>query len=78
MQYLEPQQTQHVFAKSCDRCGHRSEENDIEFNEFLSIDRKAGYGSVFADGHQLQLDLCQHCVAVVLGEWMRVGDVSRS
>lgn len=58
MQYLKPQQTQHVFAKSCDRCGHRSEENDIEINEFLSIDRKAGYGSVFADGHQSVSALC--------------------
>ena len=78
MQYFKPQLVQHVFAKSCDRCGRHSEETDTESNEFLSVDRKAGYGSVFVDGQRLQLDLCQHCMAVILGEWMHVGDKIRS
>lgn len=56
----------------CDRCIRVAELGDMEFNEFVSIERTAGYVSVFGDGNQLQLDLCQHCVKDVLGSWLRI------
>jgi antitoxin CcdA len=56
----------------CDRCGLLSEAVDVEFSEFASIDMKAGYGSIFGDGNDVQVDLCQHCVKAVLGGWLRV------
>ena len=48
--------------QTCDRCRRRAEKNYLEFQAFLAIDHKAGYGSVFDDVSRLRLDLCQHCV----------------
>ena len=56
----------------CDRCGRLFEHNDVEFHEAASIDLKAGYGSVFGDGNDVQIDLCQHCLKLTLGRWIRV------
>lgn len=56
----------------CDRCGRLSEHGDVEFHEAVSIDLKAGYGSVFGDGNEVQIDLCQHCLKLTLGRWLRV------
>jgi len=49
----------------CDRCGRLSELGEAEFHEFVSIDLKAGYGSIFGDGNDVQVDLCQHCPGCV-------------
>lgn len=46
----------------CDRCERTAEHGDMEFEEFVSIERTAGYASVFGDGLHVQLDLCQHCL----------------
>lgn len=72
MQYFSTYQSFMVSAKSCDRCKRHADADDAEFHEFLTIDRQAGYGSVFGDGQQLKLDLCQHCVKTVLGDWMKI------
>ncbi len=56
----------------CDRCGLLSEIGDAEFAEFITVDMKAGYGSTFGDGNDVQIDLCQHCVKTVLGEWLKI------
>jgi len=60
----------------CDRCGRRAERDDVdcEFHEFTSIYYRAGYGSIFGDGNNIELDLCQHCVKDTLGAWIRVTD----
>jgi hypothetical protein len=60
----------------CDRCGRQAELDDLdcEFHEFTSIQYKAGYGSVFGDGNNVEVDLCQHCVKDTLGEWIRITD----
>lgn len=62
----------------CDRCDRLAEvgDSEIEFQEFVSIDRKAGYASIFGDGNHVQVDLCQHCLKDVLGPWLRIGDPS--
>lgn len=56
----------------CDRCGRLFEDGEVEFNEIVSIDQKAGYGSAFGDGNDVQIDLCQHCLKRTLGRWLRV------
>ena len=60
----------------CDRCGREAELDDAdgEFHEFTSIEHRAGYGSVFGDGNDVEVDLCQHCLKVTLGSWIRVTD----
>jgi len=61
----------------CDRCGRQAERDDLDcdFHEFTSIQYKAGYGSVFGDGNDIELDLCQHCVKDTLGTWVRITDL---
>lgn len=61
----------------CDRCGHISELGDAEFGEMVCVDFRAGYGSIFGDGNDIQVDLCQHCLKVTLGHWLRVSETSR-
>lgn len=70
MQHFSQEEKVVLSAKTCDRCKRRAEKDDIEFQEFLTIDHRAGYGSVFGDGSQLRLDLCQHCIKAVLGHWL--------
>ena len=56
----------------CDRCARLASHEDLEFQEFTSIDYVAGYESVFGDGARVQLDFCQSCVQQVLGAWLQV------
>lgn len=62
----------------CDRCGRLSELGDAEFQETVCIDLKAGYGSIFGDGNDVQVDLCQHCLKVTLGRWLRVSEPGKA
>lgn len=56
----------------CDRCGLLASGGEVEFHEMTCIDAKAGYGSIFGDGNEVQVDLCQHCLKLTLGSWLRV------
>jgi len=58
----------------CDRCGRQSELGEVEFHESVSLELKAGYGSIFGDGNDVQIDLCQHCLKDLLGHWLRVSE----
>lgn len=58
----------------CDRCGLLAANGETEFYEMTCIDFKAGYGSIFGDGNGVQVDLCQHCLKLTLGSWLRVGN----
>lgn len=71
---LRPQE--YVRYLVCDRCGREADRDgtDSEFHEFTSIQYRAGYGSVFGDGKQVEVDLCQHCIKDTLGAWLRVTD----
>jgi len=41
--------------------------NDIyEIQEFVSVYRTGGYGSIFGDGDELQVDICQHCFKKII------------
>lgn len=74
MQFFISLETIVISAKSCDRCCFHAEKDDPEFHEFLSIDRRVGFGSVFGDGNRLTLDLCQHCVKSLLNPWLSVSE----
>lgn len=74
MQFFTSHKTIVVSAKSCDRCNYHAEKDTPEFHEFLSIDKQAGFGSVFGDGNRLKLDLCQHCVKTLLNPWLSVSE----
>jgi hypothetical protein len=47
---------------------------DGEWDEHISIAFRGGYYSIFGDGNEVELDLCQHCFKEVLGQWIRVTD----
>lgn len=62
----------------CDRCGREAlcDDTDGEFHEFVSIESRAGYGSVFGAGNRVEIELCQHCIKDTLGSWIRITDPS--
>ena len=62
---------------TCDRCGQTWQADTIHAAEFTSIDFTGGYGSIFGDGSQVKLDLCQRCLKTALGLWLRVSDQDR-
>lgn len=63
-----------LFTKQilCDRCGLLAHKGEVEFSEMTSIHMNEGYGSIFGDGNDVQVDLCQHCLKLTLGQWLRV------
>ncbi|MCL4470106.1 MAG: hypothetical protein M1547_02990 [Gammaproteobacteria bacterium] len=66
--------TEQAVAAVCDRCGREMQKDafDGEWQEKISIDFRSAYGSVFGDGNDIALDLCQHCFKDTLGPWVRV------
>ena len=67
---------QEVAKVTCDRCGRDCLSDVSEAQECWHIDDVGGYGSVFGDGTRFQLDLCQHCLDEVLGEFIRTPNVT--
>jgi len=65
---------QEVAACTCDRCQKRMtpDDGDLEWYERVSLSYQGGYASVFGDGSQISLDLCQQCVRETLGAWLRI------
>jgi hypothetical protein len=56
----------------CDRCQRRDDGDGMEGQEFISWSMSCGFGSVFGDMNHVDLDLCQHCIKEVLGQWVKV------
>lgn len=56
----------------CDRCGTRIEVNDLEFQEIFRISHVGGYYSIFGDGNEVSVELCQRCFKELLGQFARV------
>lgn len=58
-----------VVALVCDRCGRRAVADDPElgeFHAFLRIQHSAGFGSTWADGTEVEVDLCGACAFELL------------
>jgi len=62
----------------CDVCKKEyfyesEDQTDIfETQEFVSLSYEGGYGSVFGDDDQIEIDICQSCLKEKLGEYIRV------
>jgi len=72
--YVEGEETitqKYIKAVICDCC-KTEYVDDIECQEFLHFWNNGGHGSVFGDGVIVRLDLCQHCVKKLLGEFLCV------
>lgn len=78
MQIKDVRPASFVKQIRCDRCDRLAEvgDSELEFQEFASINQRAGYASIFGDGNHVQVDLCQHCLKDVLGRWLRIDDPS--
>jgi hypothetical protein len=63
---------QEVAACTCDRCQRHMTPDDYDWHEKLSIAYRGGFGSIFGDGRDISIDLCQQCVKETLGAWLRI------
>ena len=76
--YIEEAYTRKILDTIVCDCCKIVYENDnklkdvIEIEEFISIDKLNGYGSIFGDESKMKLDLCQNCVKKLLGEYIRI------
>lgn len=66
--------TQKIMALICDGCALETKADDYEFNEFISVKRRCGYGSIHGDGNNIETDLCQQCFADMCGDTLKVID----
>lgn len=74
MKHKIPVMVDALSSITCDRCRQTWQANTIDAAELISIDFIGGYDSVFGDGSQVELDLCQRCLKETLGQWLRVSD----
>lgn len=58
----------------CDICKKEySYDKDImDIQEFVGINIRAGYGSIFGDDSTVEIDICQHCLDDKLGQYLRI------
>lgn len=62
-----------LVSVTCDVCKKTyTEANAMELQEFIHIQERCGYGSIFRDGDTIELDMCQHCLKDRLGEFVRI------
>ncbi len=63
---------------TCDVCkkeynckkGERGNDDIMEVQEFNHIRFQGGFNSIFRDGVVMKIDICQHCLKKLLGEYM--------
>lgn len=53
----------------CSVCG-RDLLDDMEGQEAFCFDQIGGYASVFGDGAEISIDICQHCMKEKFGEYI--------
>lgn len=59
----------------CDSCGKVVEVNDhFEIQEMLRWRMTGGFGSIFGDGAEISVDLCQDCIMTRLGDCLKFND----
>jgi len=51
----------------CDFCKRYIFKTDsFELQEIIQITHSCGYASIFGDGNEIHLDICQHCLKRIL------------
>jgi len=73
------EEVEETVSVTCDICNKTyqfdKQSNDIfEIQEFTHISFTGGYGSIFGDGDEIRLDICQHCLQEKLGQYLRITD----
>jgi len=58
-----------VDSVRCDRCG-REDSDQMEMQEYLTVDFIGGYNSVFGDMEKYTGDFCQRCVKTMMGDYL--------
>ena len=76
MRIWEPVTVQQVVGCTCDVCKKTfnknvNDEEMLEVQEFVHISFTGGYGSIFGDMSEFELDICQHCLKEKLGQYLR-------
>lgn len=62
---------QQLVLITCDRCKKTvTPDNIIEWQEFMSWRNTGGFGSVWGDGTQVSVDLCQQCTYDLFSEFV--------
>jgi hypothetical protein len=56
----------------CDICDKDLLSDDMEGQEAFSFNAIGGYTSVFGDGAEISIDLCQHCFKDKLGNYCTI------
>ena len=57
-----------VVAKVCDVCQTKYDD-DMELQEFTTVYKDCGYASVFGDGNEFLIDICQHCLKKIINNY---------
>lgn len=69
----EMEEKKYIDRVMCDVCKKEysfTGNEQMEAQEFQHIYVNGGYGSVFGDGSQLQVDICQHCFKEIMGKYL--------
>lgn len=67
-----PVETRQLTKLTCDVCGLDLLADDMERQEAFHLNQEGGYTSVFGDGAEIHIDLCQHCFKKLLGQFATV------
>jgi hypothetical protein len=62
-----------VVSLTCDKCKKTvidDDEQELDFQEFISLSRCGGYASSFGDGFPWSLDLCNKCAFEMFGKYV--------
>lgn len=57
---------------TCSVCGKDLMEDELEAQEVFHFSQVGGYSSVFGDGAEIYIDICQHCMKERLGEFLTI------
>ena len=60
-----------IKSVTCSRCKKvMFPDNFVEWQEYQTIRFTGGYGSVFGDGIDVRVDLCQQCLYDLIGDFV--------
>jgi hypothetical protein len=64
------------IAVTCNKCGKEVTINDMfEWQEFFFYEATGGFGSVFGDEAEIEIDLCQTCFKEILGPYNKPSEI---
>ena len=67
---IREERIQKPLTVMCDVCRNVFEWDSLETDEFEFIRRVGGYNSIFGDGHNVEIDICQRCLKKLLGDYI--------